>query len=228
MKRIVIYTASFGGHDEPLEIFDAECDLVCFTDNEKLGRKLRTWDVRLFPPTPLFLVNGKLADGRMRAKRLKLGSGDLFAGDYEHSIWLDAAFWMHNAKGFVEHCLAHLHDGIAMYPHPAWYRSLEREAQISQAMPKYAGTPLVDQVASYRRRGLEGGRLICGGVIARKQHSVALTQLEELWWQECIEWSPQDQLSLPWVLKQTGITPGLIPGDIYSNNHLAHLWSGIK
>lgn len=217
MKRAVIYTASFGGHDEPLEIYDAECDLVCFTDNAKL--KLKTWKV-----VPRW---ASALTPRMTAKIYKLEPDQLFGKGYEHSIWLDAAFWVHSAKGFVEHCLAHLHDDIAMYPHPAWYRSLEREAQISSLMPKYAGNALVDQVASYRRRGLEGGRLLCGGVIARR-HSAKIDAFDKLWLKECEIWSPQDQLSLPWVLKQTGITPGLIPGDIYSNDYLAHLWSGIK
>jgi hypothetical protein len=161
----------------------------------------------------------------MRAKWFKMNAATLFGGDYQHSIWIDAAFWIHHGEGFAEHCLEHLQGGLAMYPHPAEHRTLEREAQLSSQMPKYEGQPLIDQVAHYRRQGLEGGRLWCGGVIARA-HTKKIAQFEQRWLAECLTWSAQDQLSLPYVLKQTGIEPGLIPGDIYSNPWLAHLWSG--
>lgn len=220
MKRVCIYTASFGGHDEPPEVYDADCDLICFTDNPKLQR--RTWKIVLRPTD-----EGPNRSARMRAKWYKMASFWLFDMKYEHSIWIDAAFWIHSAKGFAEHCLAFLHDGIAFYPHPAEHRPLEQEVAFSVAMPKYDGEPLSNQIAHYRREGLEGGRLYCGGVIARKlTGDIAL--LDEAWLYECKTWTSQDQLSLPYVLWKQGITPGKIPGDIYSNPFLVHLWSGIQ
>ena len=94
-------------------------------------------------------------------------------------------------------------------------------------MPKYNGEPLAEQVAHYRSLGFKGGRLLCGGVIAR-EHTGDIRQLEEAWFRECERWTSQDQLSLPYVLQQRGVVPGLIPGDIYSNPYLYHLWSGIQ
>lgn len=219
-KRSVIYTAAFGDHDVPSEVWDAECDLVCFTDNPAL--KLKTWDVRQS------VVTGLLdASPRMKAKWFKLNATWLFAEEYEHSIWLDAAFWVHSARGFVDHCLAHLHDGIAFYPHPAYWRSLEQEAIISGKMPKYDGEPMAEQVEHYRKLGLVGGTLLCGGVIPRV-HTKDIALLEERWLKECRQWSSQDQLALPYCLWKEGIRPGLLPGDIYSNDYLVHLWSGTK
>jgi len=218
-KRVVIYTASFGDHDEPPEAWDLGCDLVCFTDDKNPLRR-KTWKVE-------GIARHKTLSPRMQAKWFKMHAGELFAHAYEHSIWIDSAFWIHHGEGLPEHCLSQLKDGIAMYPHPASHRSLEREAQISSLMPKYAGEPLVDQVAYYRRQGLEGGRLLCGGVIARA-HTPEVMRMDDLWWDECLRWSSQDQLSLPYALKLAGAAPGLIPGDIYSNTFLAHLWSGIQ
>jgi hypothetical protein len=227
MKRVVLYSASFGGHDEPPEVWDADCDLVLFTDNRLLTRK--TWRVVY---RPRLVRSG--ARPRMRAKWHKLSScqqferDDLYRrlGSYQYSVWIDAAFWIHHGKGFVDHCLNHLRDGIAFYPHPAEHRTLEQEVAYSSAMPKYDGEPLLEQVQHYRRQGLSGGRLYCGGVIAR-EHSPAVRALEEDWLLECENWSSQDQLSLPFVLEQHGVTPGQIPGDIYSNPYLYHLWSGM-
>lgn len=223
MKRVVLYSASFGGHDEPPEIWDADCDLILFTDNPALRRK--TWRIELYDPfEPAGFAQ---TSPRMRAKWFKMSSFWQFDMKYQYSVWIDAAFWVHHGRGFVDHCLNHLHDGIAFYPHPAEHRSLEREVEYALAMPKYAGEPLAEQVAHYRSLGFEGGRLLCGGVIAR-EHTGEICQLEEDWLRECQQWTSQDQLSLPYVLHKRGITPGLIPGDIYSNPYLYHLWSGIQ
>lgn len=222
MKRVVLYSASFGGHDEPPEIWDADCDLVLFTDNEKLRRK--TWKIKL---------RGKYdrdygpRSARMRAKYYKLTSVTHFRQLYQYSVWIDAAFWVHHGKGFVDHCLSHLRDGIAFYPHPAEHRTLEREVEYALQMPKYDGEPLAQQVQHYREQGFQGGRLLCGGVIAR-EHTEKISKLEHAWYDECERWTSQDQLSLPYVLDKHSITPGLIPGDIYSNPYLYHLWSGTK
>lgn len=219
MKPTVIYTASFGGHDAPPELWDAGCDLICYTDSFTLKRK--TWTVLRMGATPPSVIRTP----RLDAKWFKMSASALFSEQYETSIWIDAAFWVHHGEGFAQHCLSHLHDGIAFYPHPAEFRSLEQESVISAEMRKYDGEPLIEQVQHYRKQGLVGGRLFCGGVIAR-EHTPKIARLEERWLEECRRWSSQDQLSLPYVLREIGITPGLIPGDIYSNPYLAHLWSG--
>jgi len=225
VKRVVLYSASFGGHDEPPEVWDADCDLILFTDNPKLKRK--TWKIvhrhrQSYPD-----ADRTARSARMRAKYYKMTSISQFYRRYEYSVWIDAAFWIHHGKGFVDHCLNHLHDGIAFYPHPAEFRSLEQEVSYALAMPKYDGEPLSEQVAHYRQLGFEGGRLLCGGVIAR-EHLLSIRDLEEAWYNQCEQWTSQDQLSLPYVLERCGITPGLIPGDIYSNPYLYHLWSGTQ
>lgn len=220
MKRTVIYTASFGGHDEPPELWGAGCDLICYTDSPTLKRK--TWRVQRLARLPLAFTHP-----RLKAKWFKMNAVTLHRLSYKTSIWIDAAFWVHHGEGFAEHCLRHLHDGMAFYPHPAEFRSLEQESAISAQMRKYDGEPLIEQVQHYRRQGFEGGRLLCGGVIARV-HTPKIARLEKRWLKECQTWSTQDQLSLPYVLHRAKITPGLIPGDIYSNPYLAHLWSGTQ
>lgn len=219
-NRICIYTASFGDHDEPPELYDAGVDLHCFTDKPLVRT---TWRVH----QPGYYNEPRARDARMQAKYWKTHAVDVFREQYDYSVWIDASFWVHHGAGFAEHCLRYLKGGLAFYPHPADWRSLEQEAEISLRMPKYEGLPLVEQVNHYRAQGLTGGTLLCGGVIAR-EHTSAMARLEADWWEECCAWSPQDQLSLPYVLWKNGVAPGLMPGDIYSNDYLAHLWSGVR
>lgn len=220
--RTCIYTASFGRHDEPPEIWDAGVDCICFTDSPTLERK--TWRVIRPNRSPR---HAKLANPRMQAKEFKLRASR-YLSEYDASVWIDAAFWVHHAKGFAEHCLSFMRNGWAFYPHPADTRTLEQEVEFAEAMPKYRGEPLRAQVEHYRRSGFLGNQLLCGGVIAREHDAPLTATVEQAWLQECQQWTAQDQLSLPYVLWQLGVPVGHIPQDIYSNPFLCHLWSGTE
>lgn len=218
--RTCIYTASFGGHDEPPEIWDAGVDCICFTDSPTLERK--TWRVI----RPVTWNEFWTLTPRMQAKHFKLGAYE-FLRNYDASVWIDAAFWVHHAKGFAEHCLSFMKNGWAFYPHPAETRTLEQEVDFAERMPKYQGEPLRKQIAHYRRSGFLGNDLLCGGVIAR-EHRVHIARTEARWLAECRRWTSQDQLSLPYVLWDGEIQVGHIPQDIYSNPFLCHIWSGTE
>lgn len=218
--RTCIYTASFGGHDEPPEIWDAGVDCICFTDSPTLERK--TWRVI----RPVMWPGFRALSPRMQAKHFKLAAFQ-FLRQYDASVWIDAAFWVHHAKGFAEHCLSFMKNGWAFYPHPAEARTLEQEVDFAERMPKYRGELLREQVAHYRKSGFSGNDLLCGGVIAR-EHVAHVARTEEYWLEECRRWTSQDQLSLPYVLWQRALQVGHIPQDIYSNPFLCHIWSGTE
>lgn len=219
--RTCLYTASFGGHDEPPEIWDAGVDRICFTDSTTLKRK--TWKIQR--ATDEWLQRFADVTPRMQAKYFKLGCTQ-FLPQYDASIWIDAAFWVHHANGFAGHCLSFVRNGWAFYPHPAETRTLEQEVEFAVQMPKYRGEPLQQQVAHYRQQGFLGNQLYCGGVIARI-HTKFVAEVEADWLAECVRWTSQDQLSLPYVLWKRKLQVGNIPQDIYSNPYLCHLWSGI-
>jgi hypothetical protein len=92
-----------------------------------------------------------------------------------------------------------------MFPHPDRDCVFE-EAMVSAGMLKYRGLRLEQQVDGYRGRGIQphAGLHACG-VIARKEPLPAkLRHATEVWWAENLEWTYQDQLSLPFVLASVG------------------------
>src|SRR5437879_1575817 len=74
------------------------------------------------------------------------------------------------------------------------------EAEFSKTMPKYFDQPIAEQIESYRAEGYPARMgLIATGLIARST-AADLSAIEEMWWDENLRWSYQDQLSLPVVL----------------------------
>jgi hypothetical protein len=85
-------------------------------------------------------------------------------------------------------------------------------------MVKYHGLPVIPQVEAYRSAVPMHAGLYACGVIVRREPSERLNRAHELWWQENIKWTYQDQLSLPYVLRQIGdCEPLPIPGHLLSN-----------
>jgi len=228
--RSVIYTAIFGNYDELKQpaVQDADCDFICFTD-QRLPARVGAWNV----------VHVKTRAGmhpRMQAKRFKLLSHEVFhdgrlafkyrlrrgawslRNRYTCSIWVDGSLAI-KGKSFARDLAAAAADvGWAMFRHP--HRDcIFEEAAVSATMEKYRGLPIFEQVEAYRRGGvIEHGGLFSCTVIARQEPlSDLVRRVKELWWKENVKWTYQDQLSLPYVLKNTGTTVGIIPGNRWKN-----------
>lgn len=223
MPNLVIYTAAFGDHDVPAEIpgLDGIADLCCFSDRD-FG--LKTWNT--------FYRRGVFKTPRMDAKWYKMSARHLFP-THEWSIYLDASIRVKDPKRMIETVRSAVddweHNGLGFFLHPEAQRSLEEEARFSMTFPKYTGEPCEAQVAHYRACGMQATdpqyQLLAGGVIGRG-HNLANERFDKAWFDECVHWSCQDQLSLPYVLWQQGRTPGIIPGNIYDNEFLCREWSG--
>lgn len=233
MNKPVIYTACFGDHDKPVDIPGLEgiADLCCFTDQPDLAERLPSF--RTFVRRPVFRTS------RMDAKWYKMSACHLFP-DHDWSIYIDASVRVKDPRGLISvvHGLLDQpkHHGLAFFEHPENpARSLEEEARFSMTMGKYAGEPCIEQVAHYRASGFfahdPGYHLLAGGCIGRK-HWTGIDLFEKMWLDECVHWSCQDQLSLPYVLWKTRVgyarehEPGIIPGSIYNGDLLCRIWSG--
>lgn len=229
--RSVVYTAIFGNHDQLNQpaVQDADCDFICFTD-QRLPTRVGAWNV----------VHVKARAGmhpRMQAKRFKLLSHEVFHGGrlalryrlrhsawsmryrYTGSIWVDGSLAI-KSNSFARDLLATAaaEADWAMFRHPD-RDCIFAEAAVSATLEKYHGLPLFEQVEAYRREGVvEHGGLFACGVIARQEPlNDRLRRVNELWWKENVKWTYQDQLSLPYVLKQTDATVGVIPGKLRDN-----------
>jgi hypothetical protein len=99
---------------------------------------------------------------------------------------------------YVERALGALgSDDWACVPHPA-RNCIYPEAAFSATLARYDAQAIHAQVTFY---GSVVGHPANWGLVATganvRRHTPEVIELGQQWWQECINWSHQDQLSLP-------------------------------
>ncbi len=86
-KKVIIYTAIFGGYDELVEpdYIPEDCDFVCFTDSTHF--KSDVWDIRVVKP---------YYEEPVRNSRYYKTKPHVFFPDYEISLWIDGTINVKN------------------------------------------------------------------------------------------------------------------------------------
>jgi hypothetical protein len=214
MPDLAIVTAIYNGYDTlkpPCPQADVDAEWVCITDDVKqLNPKAADGWTLVCEPRPGMHPN-------RAAKRPKFQPWEYTSA--AASIWVDASFRVVSDR-FATEALA-LADPIAQFVHP-WRDCLYDEAAESLTKEKYRGEPIAEQAACYRARGHpEHWGLWACGVIARR-HTDAIRQLGAAWAHEVNEWSLQDQISQPFVLREAGLRPTGFPGQHLANGWLAY------
>jgi hypothetical protein len=213
----VVYTAIAGGYDELKQPVaqDAECEFVCFSDSAGPSR-IGAWRIVRFKPDASL-------HPRMRAKRFKILSHEYFPkGRWKPSFWsrprrLDVSIWIDGSleivsPKFVSDMRVRLGEGAwAMFVHPD-RDCIYEEAALSMTLPKYQGLPILEQVESYRPTvPPHSGLYACGIIVRREPVSELLRAAAQSWWEENVNWTYQDQVSLPYVwTKHPGARPTTI------------------
>jgi hypothetical protein len=230
--RALVYTAIFGGYEtlkQPVPQ-NEPCDFVCFTDSKMQSRE-NCWQIIPVRRDPKI-------HSRMQAKRFKILSHKVFPGGrltwrhapFRHrspvnlTIWIDGSLEIKSST-FVEDMRAALatHDW-AVFAHPD-RDCIYEEAVRSAPLDKYRNLPILAQTETYRGDiSPHGGLYACGVIVRREPLSERVRKANELWWQENISWSYQDQLSFPYVLKKTGATVAVIPGNLWKNEWFEVGW----
>lgn len=213
---VAIYSALYGGYDTVKELPDMGVPAYLFTDQAELNAP--GWTVVHRPHHivtrrgPVDLLAPMLAHKYWKChpgKAISQAQGDDMGAspyltrqfetlDREFvSIWLDASITPE--PGFVDKALAALgDDDWAMVPHP-WRTCIYTEADYSAGLHRYAG--LADQIRAqagfYRTIGHpDNWGLFATGVNARR-HTALTIEVGEQWWQDIINHTHQDQISLP-------------------------------
>jgi len=212
MAKIAIYTAIFGAHDELKP--QPACpgvDYVCFTDDASLasGR----WQVEAAPP--------RHEHPRLAAKWFRTHPHVALAG-YRHTIWIDGSFRL-KSDSFADDVLRHLGpSGFALLEHPRG-TDLRREVNVSERLLKYDGQPVRRQLEHYLHEGLPVNHgLWATGLLVRDNENERIRQLDEMWMEENVRWTYQDQISLAYLFWRLGIDPDVIPltGGTLQDNDL--------
>ncbi len=201
---MIAYTATYGGYDtlKPHPEHPLVDEWVAYTDDPNL--KSDDWDVR-YQPLPF-------QHPRMAAKWWKCHPPET-----DVSVWIDGSVVVHNPAYFDVLAEGLLKQPLTMFVHPD-RDCIYEEIVVSQTMLKYEGQPLDGQGAFYYQRGwpIHGG-LWASTTFARR-HTATVLQFGAAWFAHCDLLTYQDQVSLPVLLDQYGLTPEPIPGNLWRND----------
>lgn len=204
----VIVTAVTGNYDYLLEQKIIKgVDYIYFTDK----------NIAVPQPWMPVLLGDEHLDNRRRSKRPKLNPHSIpLLTSYKYLIWIDGDMAITNEK-FVLEIMSYMNNGFVISPHFDNRHCAYGEATIRP--PKYAKEPLDEQVAFYKSENFpeQYGLYECG-VSARDMTNPAVKELGELWHQQNLTWSYQDQVSLPYCLWKTKFEPDVLPTTWRSMN----------
>lgn len=211
----VICTAVTGGYDTcwPQPFLDG-VDYIFFTDGQSPNSILPPWNIQLLPESDAHL------DSRRRSKRPKLNPHSIpILNNYKYLIWIDGEMWVQNYN-FVPEILSYMKNGFVVSPHPDSLGNPSRHCAYGEATirpPKYASEPLDEQCEFYRSEGFpENYGLYACGLSARDMTNPKVKEVGELWHEQNLTWSYQDQVSFPYCLWKVGFEPDVLPMSLYT------------
>lgn len=120
--------------------------------------------------------------------------------DVDISMWIDGSMEV-ITQDYVKLCLEALgDDDWSLVPHPA-RNCIYPEASYSATLTwRYDPVSITAQAEFYKSFHPKGWGLFATGANVRR-HTPEVLELSHQWWNECLNWSHQDQLSLPVLLR---------------------------
>lgn len=209
--RLALLTAAYDNYDELKELppQDVAYEAICVTDDPNLHSE--SWTV-VYDPQPGVHPN-------RAAKKPKFCPWNYT--DATFSIWIDASFRV-MSPAFIGDALdivgTQNESPLAQFPHNM-RDCLYDEAEISIGMAKYATEPLAEQVARYREWGHPTHWGLWATGIMFRYHTPEVVELGERWMKEVADWSFQDQVSQPAMLREVGIRPLALPGFYWAGQN---------
>lgn len=201
---LVAYTSIYG-HYDPLRPHPDHPDVdawVCYTDNPALT--CPGWETVVEP--------ARYPHPRLSAKWRKCHPPDA-----DRSIWVDGSVELFD-PAYVDVVCKLLGDAdMAFIPHPDRTNIRdEAAASLAIAAQKYGGLDVHGQVDRYEaRKGPQSG--LWASTTFGRNHTPAVLQMGAAWMAHCELLTYQDQLSLPVLLDDYGITVAAIPGGLLAS-----------
>jgi len=215
-KKIVVYTAIFGGKDKLIEpkIRPNNVDFLCFTDSDLVSRY---WKI--------VKTEGLVGDSTRSARRIKI-LAHKYVKDYDYSVWVDGnllvrgdinalvdkyledknlAIFNHSNNQDSRDCIYDEAESIFNKMEIGRYKDVNRE-EIQMQISKY-------QKDQYPRHN----GLAVTMVILRRHNSPDVINVMEDWWHEVLNYSKRDQISFNYVVWKNGLDFIYLPGDSRKN-----------
>mgnify|MGYP002630923461 CR=1 FL=1 len=201
--KTLVYTAIFGGKDQPPKLVNKEnADLegitfLCVTDNPGLQSN----DYKVV------VVKRKFSDVTKNARDIKVNG---FEGieNYDVAIWHDSSVRLHCDKIQALALFAN-QDMISVFHHVRYCAYLEAIACIDQN--KDSAIRIATQMHRYFKEGFPSNYQLHETTIMVLECSTYLkSDLRRVWWEEILNRSRRDQLSLAYARWKTGTEVGLL------------------
>ncbi len=203
---MIVVTAIYGGYDElrPHIHHPGVDRWICYTDDPALA----------CPGWEIIVEDLGFEHPRVAAKWRKCNPPPA-----DQSIWTDGSASI-TTPDFIDYCLGLLEEAdMALHPHPDRDNIRdEAEASFQLEWKKYGGLPLHPQVDRYEKRKPDLPALgLWQTTVFARNHTTAVIQMGAAWFQHCDLLTYQDQLSLPVLLDDYGITVEPLDGDPLKN-----------
>lgn len=201
--KVAIVTAIYGEYEHPKalpeELASGNYDLPCYlyTDSERVQ-----YEALDLGYTAILDEMEDIATPMLKAKYWKTHPTSA-APFRDASIWLDGSMIITlSGSDFIAKCEAALgEDDISFTPHPL-RTCIMPEASVTAALARYSDCKPIEQVEFYRNvvgHPMNWGLMASGAFTVR--HGDNTEQWGKLWWDECNNWTYQDQLSLPVITR---------------------------
>lgn len=193
--RVALYTALYGEYDwvKPVPA-NLGVPAIMYSDRP---REAPGWEVRVVQHGITTLNGDPRIVAPMLAHKFWKCHPALAVPDADVTLWIDGSMEI-VVDDYVARCLKALdQDEWACVRHPA-RACIYPEADFSATLTwRYDAEAILKQAAWYRSIGHAAGfGLIATGANVRR-HTPTVIEVGEQWWDECLNWSHQDQLSLP-------------------------------
>lgn len=198
-KKIVIYTAIFGGYDEiqePLYV-NPLMDYYIFTDREVPKNSIwKKINIEKY-------LDISDMDSYHISKYIKLFP-NIFFESYDFSIWVDGTtkIWA-DLYAYIDRLNGNV---IGMFDNPV-HDCIYTEANFLIYYNRVPYELIRRQIADYRKEGYpeHNGMYECT-IIVREHNDLKCRKLMLEWWQQINRYSMRDQISFPYVLWKNGIS----------------------
>jgi hypothetical protein len=202
--KVTLYTAVYGTSDwikpAPKVPDGVQCLFYTDTEAQAFEASLQGW---IGVPVPHNIVTLK-GDPRITAPMLAHKwwkcHPDVACPGADISLWVDGSMEI-NTDDYVERCLEALGtDDWSCVRHPV-RGCIYPEGEFSATLTwRYDPESILAQIAFYKQFHPPNWGLIATGANVRR-HTPKVLEVSHQWWDECLQWSHQDQLSLPVLLR---------------------------
>jgi hypothetical protein len=202
MTNVVLYTAIYGASDWVKPIPDLGVPCLLYTDSDKTAHLAGKagWRPRVINHGIVTLLGEPRLTAPMLAHKWWKTHPELACPDADISIWIDGSMEV-TIDDYVDRCLQALGaDDWSCVLHPA-RACIYPEAEYSATLTwRYDAAAILAQAEFYRQFHPANWGLIATGANVRR-HTTSVIEVCHQWWDECITWSHQDQISLPVLLR---------------------------